>query len=537
MSHLFVSLPIVPLLLFSSNPAFWSVSTPSAAQAVSASMITFNARKGKYTYWLHSFLQTLFSGFAGGFIAPLFMAQRSGPLENDFTIPILALAWYVTHYCGAHRLWTSTWGKIGHVALLALFRTHSVINFTLQAGRVFPANRYPSCAIFGPIFCATLSGCCGLFFPQRGEGFAAVEKETPWAVQGAFITATLSHLMLNDKTGPLGQTVRAVLGSWDKNALVVAIGTMQLVTLFLQNYSDVDANLFAPVHRLLYCVSGVSGPVAPPAAAAATAAVCVPTPNASHSSDKGDAFALTEDQSERQYERWLNRAKIAACVLGCMCIIAQRVPPTALAPGGYLEVGDVGLAHCVWMQSFRDCIPLRLNLKLEGQGQGQGGSGSGVHTYTLALYGPGSAVRWRQTVSVAASPSAPPNAKDMTVATASASGSGTVRAYVDTSGSVVIAHTPAPTPSGADAGEGEQSQRVLWRSSGTCSGAALGGWLWPLHQARLAIDPQARMPVVVCPFGDRISLELQGEGLGEGQGQGQVGMTVGNNQTAAAGEL
>jgi hypothetical protein len=153
---------------------------------------------------------------------------------------------------------------------------------------------------------------------------------------------------------------------------------VQLATLYLQNFRDADANLFAPVHRLLYFVSGVTGPIVP-------VPVPAPVPVARHISNGSDAYALTEMEKEKEFEserqallqrltaeRWLNRVKIALCVLGCMGIIARHVPPTALPPGGYLEVGDTGLAHCVWMQSFRDCSPLRLKLSSGGRDSGSG---------------------------------------------------------------------------------------------------------------------------------------------------------------------
>ena len=204
-----------------------------AAQAISASLLAHMKRQGKPTYWLHGLILTLATGFTGGFIAPLFMNQLPMPLQNDFILPFVAIAWYTTTYLGGAKFWTNN--KIANsilLTLVALFRTHAVMRFTMKASLIFQPNKYESCAIIGPIFIGTLLASAGLFIPQRGDGYGSIEVETPWTLQSAFITSSFTHIMLNDKTGPIGNTLRIFIGTWTQDHIAVFIATMHLITIF-----------------------------------------------------------------------------------------------------------------------------------------------------------------------------------------------------------------------------------------------------------------------------------------------------------------
>ena len=213
-------------------------------------------RAGKKTFWLHGLLLTLATGFAGGFVAPLFMGQLPMPLQNDFILPMVALAWYTTTYCGGARFWANN--RVANSVLLVfvgLFRTHSVMRFTIKAAGVFKPNKYEHCALVGPIFIGTLLASTGLFIPQRGDGFASIEGETPWAMQSAFITSSFTHLMLHDKTGPIGNALRSLVGTWSQADITVAVATMHLITIFAMTFINSDSTLFDQLHNFLYLIT------------------------------------------------------------------------------------------------------------------------------------------------------------------------------------------------------------------------------------------------------------------------------------------
>lgn len=79
----------------------------------------------------------------------------------------------------------------------------------------------------------------GMFYPFD-KGLNPIKNGTPWVIQGAFISSVFYHLMVNDKTGPLGKGFRTVLGEYtDGNARVfIAIlwfvcQSLQVIRLFL----------------------------------------------------------------------------------------------------------------------------------------------------------------------------------------------------------------------------------------------------------------------------------------------------------------
>ena len=73
--------------------------------------------------------------------------------------------------------------------------------------------------------------------------------------------------MLHDKTGPLGTSLRAFVGQWDKGTITIVIASMHLITIFLQSVVSEEANIFENLqfqfHRLAYFLTGVQKPLCP----------------------------------------------------------------------------------------------------------------------------------------------------------------------------------------------------------------------------------------------------------------------------------
>ena len=270
-------------------------------------------------------------------MAPLFMGQLPMPLQNDYILPMVALAWYTTTYCGGARFWANN--RIANSVLLVfvgLFRTHSVIRFTIKAADVFQPNKYEHCALMGPIFIGTLLASTGLFFPQRGDGFASIEGETPWAMQSAFIVSTFTHVMLHDKTGPIGTALRSLVGTWTKADIVMGAATMHLITIFAMTFINSDSTLFDQVHNVLYLITGVQRPM-------------------KRAVKKEYSYDFT-----MQVERFINRAKVLLCIIGTLFILTQNVAPAKLPVGVSITPSDMGLASCSWMSDYRSCTPYTL---------------------------------------------------------------------------------------------------------------------------------------------------------------------------------
>ena len=62
----------------------------------------------------------------------------------------------------------------------------------------------------GPIVAGVVNGMMGTFFPFD-KGLNPIKQGTPWVIQGAIISSLFYHLIIHDKIGPLGTTLRSFL--------------------------------------------------------------------------------------------------------------------------------------------------------------------------------------------------------------------------------------------------------------------------------------------------------------------------------------
>jgi hypothetical protein len=153
-----------------------------------------------------------------------------------------------------------------------LFRTHSVCNIVAKAAQVLQPGEFYPIPLVGPILIGTTLGSFGMFMPrilglEKGKRFGdevdevtAVRDGTPWNVQGAFLTAAFYHFMVHDKAGAVGHLLRGSVGSYTEPETRIIIATMWLATGLCQVLFDANANLFHPLHKLLYLIFQVDGP-------------------------------------------------------------------------------------------------------------------------------------------------------------------------------------------------------------------------------------------------------------------------------------
>lgn len=133
------------------------------------------------------------------------------------------------------------------------------INMVSLANSTLTASAYYPIPLFGPILAGTLISSMGLFIPFT-KGMHAIEKNTPWAIQAAFMSALFYHLMVNDTKGVLGIGLRAIVGTYSQSTVTMIISFCQILHLELQYIISPDLNLFTPLHKLLYMIFQVEGP-------------------------------------------------------------------------------------------------------------------------------------------------------------------------------------------------------------------------------------------------------------------------------------
>jgi len=231
-----------------------------AGNAIAASLVVLKVNEGKpKQYWLHSFILVLFGGFAGGFFGPILIGKLPVPIANDAVVPIVLVVWYATHNLGLAPVFSAAPVKFVWTFFVALFRSHAVCNMVATAVTVLKAGPYYPCALIGPIVVGTVAGSAAAFFPTD-KGLAAITNGTVWPLQAAFMTSAFYHIMVNDTEGMVGNAFRSVFGTHSESTIRIVIVTIQLISLYAQAFFSPSANLFSPLHKVLYLIFQVEGP-------------------------------------------------------------------------------------------------------------------------------------------------------------------------------------------------------------------------------------------------------------------------------------
>lgn len=218
-------------------------------------------------YWLHSLVLVVLTGFGGGMIGPLLIGKPSVIMTNDLIIPLCVLFWYSIHCLGLYSVLTWKPIKIVWGLFLAIFRAHGAVDAVNLSLTILKPGPYYPVPLVGPVLYATLIGCLGGFMPLD-KGLLPISKSTAWVIQGAFMSAAFYYFMTKDSTGIIGVTMRNVFGHLSEGCIILIVVYMHMASTVLQTVFDPQANLFTPLHKLLYLLLQVQGPIITPEDAA-----------------------------------------------------------------------------------------------------------------------------------------------------------------------------------------------------------------------------------------------------------------------------
>lgn len=210
-------------------------------------------------HWLHSFALILFNGFGGGIATPVLMGKPCAIIVNDMLMFSAFVAFFLTHVIDLRPIFN--WKPVSLVLhwFTSCFRANTIANTLVTANSfLMPTPYYPT-PICGPLFLGTLSSSFGIFFPTD-LGLKPISNGVPWGFQAAFISSAFFHLLVYDKEGFLGQTMRYLFGNFTDNQARLAIAILYVVHYWLQIYFEREVNLFSPIHKLLYIIIPVQGP-------------------------------------------------------------------------------------------------------------------------------------------------------------------------------------------------------------------------------------------------------------------------------------
>lgn len=343
----------------------------TAGQCINAAIATKKKEEEKgegRMYWLHSLLMTVTSGFSGGFIAPLLIGKQPIPFGNDYIFVCLFVSWAVVHNLNGRALLETDAVKCVWTLFVGLFRTHTVINMTLAANAAIAASKYEGMAFFGPIFTASFLGSCGLFFPPRPDFWASIKYGCPWPMQGAIITATATHILINDTDGPIGNAVRTITGDVSLETLRLVIAAMHLSNIFGAAFITPNFNIFSQFHFYMYAfMPHVQGPKDEPGVLKKKV-----------KSQENLSFSMplaSKESVERTFE--MGRLSLFFVFVAYL-LQTYLLQPTYLAAGyaNGLTVGAPGLGRCQLVPFLRHCKSYEMDFskntddtyKLEVQG-------------------------------------------------------------------------------------------------------------------------------------------------------------------------
>lgn len=192
--------------------------------------------------WFHAFAQSVFSGFAGGILGPIWMGKSTPMLSNDVNFSMCVLAFCIVNYSPldlGYTLAKTFPFRLVTGSAAQLFRSLGVVKFCDIAFAAFkdsPSKYYPI-PVFGPILNATILGNMGGFFSKGFHGH--LEKGMPLAFKNGFILASFYHFVAHDTDGPIGNMLRLLIkdvkmGLSDEVFAVVIVGLVMQLNVILQ---------------------------------------------------------------------------------------------------------------------------------------------------------------------------------------------------------------------------------------------------------------------------------------------------------------
>lgn len=466
--------------------------------ALNAALRVWEAQEcgSKPLYWLHSFVLVVLTGFGGGAVAPVLLGKPSVPLANDLVIPFCFVVWMLVHVFKLYPVLNWQPVKLLYSIYVGLFRTHTVCNIVAVAAATLAPGPYYPIPLVGPILAGTILGSIGAFLPGD-KGLTPIASGTPWPMQGAFVTALLYHLLVNDRAGAVGGLLQKCVGSWDESALKVFLATVQIGTLLLQATVNPQANLFAPLHKVLYLVVPVPAP--PSLAASAAAASAKPSTI---------GWDIT---SRKRLDVVISWGRLLVVIVAVAAHLVMNVPASLLPAGRFLTQSAPSssfssvLGVCqlpAWTHSvgLAKCSPYFLALE-----KVSGSSDEGAALRVAGYRGTSSAGR-------SASHDAPALLWTLSIpSTVPGKGKSGSKSPAETSAAEVAAALRANKTfklgvSGkgqlilvAGGGGAGAADAVVWTSDTRCGDGAGDQGVLSFHKPALTIDGLLGLPMLRCP--------------------------------------
>lgn len=182
------------------------------AMAFQGCMAVRNGRnKDNQMVWFHAYTLSLFSAFAGGFFAPLWMGRATPVLLNDLSVVATTVSFILVNYTPfslGYKIGCSFPSVLIYTLFAQLFRVSGLITFSsiaFEAVKNSP-SKYYSIPIVGPILYPIILGNMGGFFAKGFDGH--LKNGMPWPVQNGLFCASFYHFYVNDQEGIIGVTLR-----------------------------------------------------------------------------------------------------------------------------------------------------------------------------------------------------------------------------------------------------------------------------------------------------------------------------------------
>ncbi|CAN0048545.1 unnamed protein product, partial [Phaeothamnion confervicola] len=315
--------------------------------------------------WLQDIVLTILTTFGGALVAPTIVGEPPAIFVNELLLPAFLTAWFLIVHMGDTRLTrflSSPWVKRILTTAAAASTANSICSLTDKGAKKFTKGSilYPT-AFFGPWLVGVVRGSAAAFLPLD-KGLGALGGGVPFSMQLAAFSAALYQLTANDPY-VIGGVVRGMLmplvGAF--GAAIVAplnvrliIITLYMTTTFIRSFDSYkDFNVFAPVHHIIYAVTGIppSGKANGVAAAAAAVPAVPPAAELAARHKKERAFDI------------LRYGAVMAVVASVA--VGRSLPADTLAVGGTLKPGEF-LGTCTLLPAWRGCQPYVATLGVDG---------------------------------------------------------------------------------------------------------------------------------------------------------------------------
>ena len=293
--------------------------------------------------------------------------------------------------------------------------------------------------------------------------------------------------MVNDTEGAAGTALRAVCGtSYSEPTVRVLVASMHIATLLLQLFFSPDANLFTPVHKLLYMVFQTEGPT--------------------NVMQKPLVQTVGWDIHTRvALERAIEVGRVLVVLLVLSLHVYHSAPPTVLRAAG---TGPVGITQqislgksvgvCQLFSYARSCEPVYLALENTASDASKGGV-----SLQLSSYKGTAAKNWFGSSSSSSSDSKGAGKQKVTWQRPISRrpvlvGEGAVVVSARLDGSTGVLRVVATS-------DANGQEEALWTSSSRCpTGKTAAAAAATTGSAYLTLDLATGTPVVHCPDGNTV---------------------------------